>query len=101
MRDPSQSSLVGVVRSIRAARIDAERGFASVVAIQSDKKEIEVGLIGREGMTGMPIVLGNHRSPHTTYAATQHRRRRSRLTFFPERSPCLADGDDAVVWSKN
>ncbi len=52
-------------------RIDAvyfpECGFASVVAIQSDEKEIEVGLIGREGMTGMPIVLGNHRSPHTTY----------------------------------
>jgi CRP-like cAMP-binding protein len=43
-----------------------ESGFASVVAIQRGK-EIEVGLIGREGMTGLPIVLGNHRSPHATY----------------------------------
>ena len=44
-----------------------ESGFASVVAGQSDGKEVEVGLIGREGMTGLPIVLGNHRSPHSTY----------------------------------
>lgn len=52
-------------------RIDAvyfpEAGFASVVAVQSNGKEIEVGLIGREGMTGMPIVFGNHRSPHAIY----------------------------------
>jgi CRP-like cAMP-binding protein len=52
-------------------RIDAvyfpEEGFASVVAVQSNGKQVEVGLIGREGMTGLPIVLGNHRSPHSTY----------------------------------
>jgi CRP-like cAMP-binding protein len=44
-----------------------ESGFASVIAIQSNGKQVEVGLIGREGMTGLPIVLGNHRSPHETY----------------------------------
>jgi CRP-like cAMP-binding protein len=44
-----------------------EAGFASVVAIQANGKQAEVGLIGREGMTGLPIVLGNHRSPHATY----------------------------------
>jgi CRP-like cAMP-binding protein len=44
-----------------------EGGFASVVAVQSNGKLVEVGLIGREGMTGLPIVLGNHRSPHATY----------------------------------
>jgi CRP-like cAMP-binding protein len=52
-------------------RIDAayfpEGGFASVVAVQSNGKQVEVGLIGREGMTGLPIVFGNHRSPHATY----------------------------------
>ena len=42
-------------------------GFASVVAIQSAKKQVEVGLIGREGMSGLPILLGDHRSPHATY----------------------------------
>ena len=52
-------------------RIDAvyfpEAGFASVVAVQSSGKEVEVGLIGREGMTGLPIVFGDNRSPHATY----------------------------------
>jgi CRP-like cAMP-binding protein len=52
-------------------RIDAvyfpEGGFASVVAVQSNGKQVEVGLIGREGMTGLPVVFGNHRSPHATY----------------------------------
>ena len=52
-------------------RIDAvyfpECGFASVVGLQSGGKQVEVGLIGREGMTGLPIVFGDHRSPHATY----------------------------------
>jgi CRP-like cAMP-binding protein len=43
-----------------------ESGFASVVAVQGGK-QVEVGLIGREGMTGLPIVLGDNRSPHATY----------------------------------
>lgn len=51
-------------------RIDAvyfpESGFASVVAIQAHR-ELEVGLIGREGMSGLAVALGNHRSPHSTY----------------------------------
>ena len=50
-----------------APPIFPEVGFASVVAVQSRGKQVEVGLIGREGMTGLPIVLGNHRSPHATY----------------------------------
>ena len=45
----------------------SQLGFASVVAIQRSGKQVEVGLIGCEGMTGLPIVLGNHRSPHATY----------------------------------
>ena len=44
-----------------------ETGFASVVAVQRNGKQVEMGLIGCEGMTGLPIVLGNHRSPHATY----------------------------------
>ena len=31
-----------------------ETGFASVVAVQRRGKEVGVGLIGREGMTGLP-----------------------------------------------
>jgi CRP-like cAMP-binding protein len=52
-------------------RIDAvyfiERGFASVVADGSGERGIEVGIIGREGMTGLAVVMGNDCSPHDTY----------------------------------
>jgi CRP-like cAMP-binding protein len=44
-----------------------ERGFASVVANDSGKRRIEVGIIGREGMTGLAVVMGNERAPHDTY----------------------------------
>ena len=44
-----------------------QTGFASVVAVQGKDKMVEVGLIGREGMSGLPIVLGTSRSPHSTY----------------------------------
>ena len=41
-------------------------GIASVVAIQ-DGVEVEIGLIGCEGMTGAAIILGNQSSSHATY----------------------------------
>jgi CRP-like cAMP-binding protein len=44
-----------------------ETGFASVVAMQSEGTQIEIGLIGREGMTGSAVLLGNGQSPHSTY----------------------------------
>jgi CRP-like cAMP-binding protein len=44
-----------------------EAGFASVVANGTSKPSIEVGIIGREGMTGLAIVLGNDRASHATY----------------------------------
>jgi CRP-like cAMP-binding protein len=53
------------------ARIDTvyfmERGFASVVADGHGKRSIEVGIIGREGMTGLALVLGHDRAAHETY----------------------------------
>ena len=45
-----------------------ESGFASVVANGSSGQAIEVGLIGREGMTGLAVVLGADRAPrHETF----------------------------------
>lgn len=41
-------------------------GIASVVAVQS-AKQVEVGLIGCEGVTGLAVVLGGQSSPHSTY----------------------------------
>jgi CRP-like cAMP-binding protein len=55
---------------VRNKRIDdvyfIEAGIASVVA-NGAGKQIEIGLIGQEGMTGLGIVMGNDRSPHDTY----------------------------------
>ena len=40
-----------------------EAGIASVVAVQPDDTRVEVGLIGREGMSGIAVVLGGNQSP--------------------------------------
>jgi CRP-like cAMP-binding protein len=44
-----------------------ETGIASVVAVQPNGTRIEIGLIGREGLSGSAVVLGGDRSPHSTY----------------------------------
>jgi CRP-like cAMP-binding protein len=44
-----------------------ESGFASVVANGTSKPSIEVGIIGREGMTGLAVVLGHDRAQHETF----------------------------------
>jgi CRP-like cAMP-binding protein len=40
-----------------------DTGLASVVAVGGEGKQTEVGVIGNEGMTGLPVVLGADRSP--------------------------------------
>jgi CRP-like cAMP-binding protein len=44
-----------------------DAGIASVVAVQADETQVEVGLVGPEGMTGTAVVLGANQSPHSTY----------------------------------
>jgi CRP-like cAMP-binding protein len=44
-----------------------EHGIASVVASGPRERSIEAGIIGREGMTGLAVVLGDERSPHETF----------------------------------
>jgi CRP-like cAMP-binding protein len=44
-----------------------ESGFASVVTSGSGARDLEVGLIGREGMTGLAVVLGTDRTPQDTF----------------------------------
>lgn len=52
-------------------RIDSvyfpESGFASVVADGTGKTPIEVGVIGREGMTGLAVLLGTQMPLNETY----------------------------------
>jgi CRP-like cAMP-binding protein len=43
-----------------------EHGIASVVA-DGTGRSIEVGIIGREGMTGLAVIMGSDRSPHETF----------------------------------
>ena len=56
---------------VRDKKIDTvyfmESGMASVVANGSDKPSIEVGIIGREGMSGLSVVLGADRPPNETF----------------------------------
>lgn len=44
-----------------------ENGLASMVAKNPAGKEAEVGIIGREGMTGSPLALGDERPPFQVF----------------------------------
>jgi len=44
-----------------------DTGVVSVVAINADGTQVEVGVIGSEGMSGIAVILGNEQSPHATY----------------------------------
>jgi CRP-like cAMP-binding protein len=52
-------------------RIDSvffiEAGIASVVAIQRNGAHVEIGIIGCEGISGAAVVLGDDRTPYSTY----------------------------------
>lgn len=39
------------------------RGTVSIVAVMRDGAEVEVGVVGREGMMGLPIVMGTDSMP--------------------------------------
>ena len=41
-----------------------ETAVASVIAIGGENSRIEIGLLGNEGTTAIPIILGDDRSPH-------------------------------------
>ena len=43
-----------------------EEGVASIVSVQEDGEEVEVGLYGREGMSGAAVIMGAEQSPHAS-----------------------------------
>ena len=70
-----------------------DRGFASVVANGQEARSIEVGLIGREGMTGIAVILGTDRSPNEIFmqlAGDGWRVPTDRLRHAQERSATLS-----------
>jgi len=44
-----------------------DTGIVSVVALHPNGNRVEIGIIGCEGATGSPVMLGAERSPHETY----------------------------------
>jgi CRP-like cAMP-binding protein len=80
----------------RNRRIDhvyfIEAGFASVVADGSSKPSIEIGIIGRDGMTGLAVVMGQQRASHETYVQVAGKAQRinaAKLREADERSNSL------------
>jgi CRP-like cAMP-binding protein len=70
-----------------------ESGIISVVA-NAAQKEIEVGLIGLEGMSGTAVLLGDQRSPNDVYvqmAGVAHRIAARRLRQALEASKTLRE----------
>ena len=68
-----------------------EGGFASVVA-NGTGRSIEVGIVGREGMTGLSVIMGTDRSPHETYMQVGGNGQRipsAKLCQAVEESPAL------------
>jgi CRP-like cAMP-binding protein len=69
-----------------------ESGLASVVADLPGKGAIEVGVIGREGMSGLSVVQGDTQSPFETYmqcAGAAHRIDVATLIQAQAASPAL------------
>lgn len=53
-----------------------ESGIVSIVAAPAPTTQVEIGIIGYEGMTGMAVTLGTDRMPFSSYVqvdATAHR----------------------------
>lgn len=69
-----------------------ERGIASVVTRDSGKQRIEVGIIGREGVTGLAVIMETDRSPNDTFmqmAGDGRRIKAGRLRESMEQSASL------------
>jgi len=63
---PVNKVVVGANKPIDHAYF-LESGIVSVVASRADSQSIEVGIYGREGMGGFPLLLGSDQSPHDQY----------------------------------
>jgi len=70
-----------------------EDGLASVVAVgRGERRQAEVAVVGREGMSGIPVILGIERSPHDTFMQVEGRGRcigASVLCELLDKSPSL------------
>jgi CRP-like cAMP-binding protein len=71
-----------------------DSGLASIVASGGTNHSIEIGIVGREGMTGLSVVMAAERSPHETFmqsAGAGWRIAAADLRAAMEQSPTLRD----------
>ena len=61
-----------------------ESGIASVVAVDAEDHRIEVGVVGYEGVTGVPLIMGDTRAQHSTYMQIAGNGRRIPQEVFRE-----------------
>ena len=61
-----------------------ETGVVSVVAVNEEDHRIEVGVIGKEGMTGVALVMGDDRAQHSAYLQIGGNGRRMPAALFLE-----------------
>ena len=59
-----------------------ETGVVSVVAVNEEDHRIEVGVIGKEGMTGVALVMGDDRAQHSAYLQIGGNGRRMPAALF-------------------
>jgi hypothetical protein len=67
VQPPAQAGPRGAQPSDRACLFHRAWACFSIISIGSKNLGLEVGLIGRDGMTGIAIVLGSDRSPNETF----------------------------------
>jgi hypothetical protein len=67
IRDPWGTKVSRKTQQTNRCRLFPGGGFRIRCCSSIQGQTAEVGLISGEGMAGLPIVLGNHRSPHATY----------------------------------
>lgn len=59
-----------------------EEGMASLVSTMADGKNVSVGIVGNEGVIGLPLMLGVNKSPTSAYVQVPGTAFRIRATQF-------------------
>jgi CRP-like cAMP-binding protein len=59
---PARSILTEMGKPIEFAYF-LNDGVASIITVMSDGKSVEIGLTGKEGFVGLPLIVGYHTSP--------------------------------------
>lgn len=93
-RVPLERKMVLVASNERIAHVHfLEGGIASIVSLSAEGNPTEVGIFGREGVSGTALLLGADRSPHETFIQVNnsHALRIDAVTFVKavESSPTL------------